>query len=712
MLIPLPACGKSAKSEQGRTAGETGYVLSHYQKLPEAVTHISRCFLGEDKLYLCCWEEAEANHAAYYAATMDTDGSKFQKLALEHTDTEIMLDIAPDRDGGLWTLYSAPGENETPNYTLCRFDGKGRMILEKPLNGILEAEGALRYDPGRNLFLNTDGDGNVCVTVKQSKTYSFLLDREGNSLFNLQHSWTTQAAINAADGQILVCITTGDGECYLLPVNMEMQDWDTVRQTFVGPVDNVFSGAGDACYYFYDVTGFYSADLCQDATETISFDKVKLFNWSNLGLANGDSHLCPLSDGRFAAVTGISSQTGQMSYAFSIAEPGEDQRTVLTMCSIQPDSSLVEAVALFNRSNDGYKVELTSTFSLHEQANSDDWNNAVTNLNTRLMAGDIPDLIDLNSLPVEAIFQAGYLEDLNPYLKNDATIDLDNYFANVFTALSIYGKLPYVTGSVTVLSMFADASAVGREQHWTVEEYLALKNSGEIVVRGMAPSQFLEMLLTADTQFVNWETGECSFDSDAFIHLLELCKSMADAEMTTQLIPEDSQANCLYAPLVSIMDVAWYNDALGGNANPIGFPTTGDKPLHALKPSNKIGISAACEHKDGAWAFVRSFLEPTLQESGWFFPYLKSSFEKITSAAMEGNTNWRGGLNAAEITEADIALAREILCTAEYCTNGDNGLIELIMAQAEDYFQGQKTAREAAATIQSRAELYVGERMP
>ena len=131
--------------------------------------------------------------------------------------------------------------------------------------------------------------------------------------------------------------------------------------------------------------------------------------------------------------------------------------------------------------------------------------------------------------------------------------------------------------------------------------------------------------------------------------------------------------------------------------------------MHILIPANKIGITTACEHADGAWAFARSFLEPTLQESGWFFPYLKSSFEKIAAAAVKGNTIWSGGMYNGDITEQDLTLAREVLGSALYCRNGDAGLTEIILDCVQDYFYGDRSAQEVAALIQQKATIYVSE---
>ena len=58
----------------------------------------------------------------------------------------------------------------------------------------------------------------------------------------------------------------------------------------------------------------------------------------------------------------------------------------------------------------------------------------------------------------------------------------------------------------------------------------------------------------------------------------------------------------------------------------------------------------------------------------------------------------------------DLALARELLDSALYCRNGDDGLTEIILDCAQEYFFGELSAREAADLAQRRATLYIGER--
>ena len=58
--------------------------------------------------------------------------------------------------------------------------------------------------------------------------------------------------------------------------------------------------------------------------------------------------------------------------------------------------------------------------------------NAILNLNTKIISGDIPDILDMSNLSVPIYHNKGLLEDLYTYIKNDSEINMDDYFANVF----------------------------------------------------------------------------------------------------------------------------------------------------------------------------------------------------------------------------------------------------------------------------------------
>ena len=77
--------------------------------------------------------------------------------------------------------------------------------------------------------------------------------------------------------------------------------------------------------------------------------------------------------------------------------------------------------------------------------------------------------MDMSNLSVPIYHNKGLLEDLYTYIKNDSEINMDDYFANVFDAISIDGKLPYITNGVSISTMLANSSALGESGGWTLD---------------------------------------------------------------------------------------------------------------------------------------------------------------------------------------------------------------------------------------------------
>lgn len=691
LSLSIVACGEKVTEPELTST----YVISNWSTLPDSITNISQCVLSGEQILMCCEDGTDEETPESYIASIHTDGSGFSRLPLSLPAPEKLLDIAPDTRSGLWGLCETPNGEEAATYTLLHFDSSLSQTTEIPLNGILEKGDALH--PYAEARLNSDYDGNLCITIKYGKTFCFFFDQEGKYLFSLSDAGNLLTVINTGSGQFAVCVRDGM-EHFLLPVDLEKQAWG--KKMKIGTVNNLFDGSGDKICYLYDSSSFYE---CGTDFE----DKELLFRWADLGLASGDSHVCTLGDGRFAVLSSSFSQTMLNSYEYCVVEPGEDNRTVLTMVSLQPEYSILDAIAQFNKSNRDYRVELRAISPMDENVSDADWSNALMKLNTEMISGKIPDIIDLNHLPVEPYLNQGLIEDLYPYLKNDPNIQEEDYFDHAFDAFSIHGKLPYVTNSALVLTMFADAGAVGTERGWTLDEFAAFKSRGEDIVERVPGRYFLQRLLCADNRFVDWSTGECRFDSPEFIQLLELSK-MAESGQETSYGELNEATSCFFVNAASIFDIARYNAQFGGNTNPIGYPGQG-KVIHVLSPSNRIGISSTGEHKDGAWAFARIFLEAKLQESGGFFPLRKASFDKIVQAAVKGQSMWAGQLYYGKIQDEDIALAREVLNTAAYSLDNTDGLTDLILSSAAAYFAGDKAAQEVAADIQQKATIYVNE---
>ena len=179
-----------------------------------------------------------------------------------------------------------------------------------------------------------------------------------------------------------------------------------------------------------------------------------------------------------------------------------------------------------------------------------------------------------------------------------------------------------------------------------------------------------------------------------------------------------------------------------------GFPSSsGAGSSFTLYES--MAISASCEAKEAAWAFVRRQLFPYSNVTGWYtnsglpfyfagFSINRETFEEQMRIGAEYWTDPYTGevfLDAngdpVEFTHAGIGVGcpGDIVLTAyllipseaqmerfwklyestEQITGRNDALLDIVMEQADVYFAGDKSLEETVQLIQNRASLYVNE---
>ena len=185
-------------------------------------------------------------------------------------------------------------------------------------------------------------------------------------------------------------------------------------------------------------------------------------------------------------------------------------------------------------------------------------------------------------------------------------------------------------------------------------------------------------------------------------------------------------------------------------ASYVGFPTTGGAgSSFTLRQS--MAISASCEAKEGAWAFVRRQLLPRANVTGWYtadfgggpsrydgFAVNKETFEEQMQAGMEYWTDpytgevfldangdpveftpWGIGvgspgdivLMAYLFAPSEVQMDRfwKLYEATEQVSGRNDALLDIVMEEADVYFAGDKTLDETAKLIQNRVQLYVNE---
>ena len=134
----------------------------------------------------------------------------------------------------------------------------------------------------------------------------------------------------------------------------------------------------------------------------------------------------------------------------------------------------------------------------------EEWDNAILNLNTRIISGDMPDILDMSNLSVQIYQSKGLLEDLYPYMEHDPEIRKEDYFENVFEAISLDGKLPYLTDGAAISTMLASEDIVAGNDGWTIQELeKVLDTYGANSINNLSGASFLKVMLQTDGSFID-----------------------------------------------------------------------------------------------------------------------------------------------------------------------------------------------------------------
>ena len=408
----------------------------------------------------------------------------------------------------------------------------------------------------------------------------------------------------------------------------------------------------------------------------------------------------------------------------------------------------------FNKTSDKYRIEVRD---YSEFATAEDSSAGLTRLNTEIVAGNVPDMLETGSIPLRQYAAKGLLEDLWPFIEGDTDIGgRAGVMEHVLNAAEQDGKLYEIFTNFAIRTVAGPKNIVGDRMSWTLadlQEALAKMPEG-CAIFGQTDTK-TDMLSNVMAQnadsFVDWSTGQCRFDSEDFKALLAFCNSFPaeyDWENSqdewedpyTRIISGKQMLTSVY-----FSQLRWdflENDGLfksQGGAAFIGYPREDGGVGSGFTTNGGVAMSAACKDKEGAWSFMRTRLlsQSTDEESARYwsnFPVNKADFDKMVEEAMtvqyEQDENGQPLLDEngqpIEIKETwwisdDLQLEQGAVTQEQYdrfmalynATDSvyyfDEAIYDIVADMAGAYFAGDRSLDDTAAQIQSRVTLYVNE---
>lgn len=644
-------------------------------------------------------------------------------------------------------------EGAAPKYIeknyIRKLDNTGAELLCVDLSAFAEDEVP---QEGRDYYyggfypngLELDGAGNVYFTNGQSDV--FVLEPGGALKCKLSYEGGyLNSLIRLSDGRIAAMVyqegANGEmGENVIAVIDPEAKNWG---ESVTAPFNayNFYPGGGGYDFYYNMDSNFFGFHLASGTGE-------KLFNWINCDIDNYSiTSVIPLPDGRIlCTVSNWNNTDGTNSCELATLTKTDasqvQQKTVLSYACMYLDYSLRGKIIEFNKTNPSYRIEVRDYSEYNTQ---DDYNAGLTKLSAEIIAGNVPDILAASNLPMRQYAAKGLLEDLWPFIDADPELGRGAVIEQVFRALEQGGKLYQVCPGFSVFTAAGSPSVVGDRPGWTLDELYAalskLPEGAEIFNMYTVQRDILQQCCAlAMDEFVNWETGACSFDSPEFIKMLEFAKRFPP-EFDYENFDWETDYESDYSRIRSgkqllaivyngdFQQFQMYKAMFGGSVTYIGFPTE-SRNGNAFMIQTGLAMSSQCKDKQGAWQFIRTVLTKEFQQNNIWgeFPTNREAFDEKLKEAMtpeyitdpetgeqveqpKGSWGWDKDLvvDMYAMTQEEADQVMELINTTNRIYAYDQAIFEIISEDTAAFFNGQKSAEETAKLIQNRVSLYVNE---
>ena len=421
-----------------------------------------------------------------------------------------------------------------------------------------------------------------------------------------------------------------------------------------------------------------------------------------------------------------------------------EQKETLTLATFIDVNSLNYASCIneFNSLSKEYYIEVIN-YCEDDRSRQD----ALTLLGTHMIAGDGPDMICFGaSVSPNAYASKGYLMDMYEFLDEDQELGREDIM--MLSRMEYQGGLYTIAANFLINSWYSfypglDAGDLSYNSFLEIAEALPEGGAMSTVV---TPEDFLSQCLEGYIpQAVDWEEGECYFDTEEFKDLLELASRVGETGADVSQMDVDEAAAMIargdivlnYAGISSPYDIAQLEREYGREVSFPGWPTPAGEGGNTVYFFERFGITSQCSSPQGAWEFIKSVVTSETATEGIMSavsaPVLRSALEEDIEYYLDPAAQFQGaqvtqdengayyvdgvlydGLGDPRemeplVSQEQVDKYYELLDSAYIVSAGELTIREIIMGEAQPYFAGQRSGEETAEIIQSRAGLYIAE---
>lgn len=744
MTFVMTACGDEEMDVKDLVY--TGKILPCMEQIKGDIASYT---VVEDTLYIYTteWIESEVegipgietaigSEMNQYFYKCKSDGSDFVEIPVElpYNTEEWMSYFRVSEKGNFCFLYNYYDSAADETGYILRIAGQdGALIKEMDITDSFGEEDIIC------LGMELDKDENIYLLTEKSV---FLFDKEGDMLAEMEEGSALTNIAVTNKGEVIVYVSSED-EFYIRTVDAEALEFGKKMEIALNSYNytSLISGAKYS-FYYSDGSGIFGYDMKKGKSR-------ELLNWVSSNVNTnyiGETRALPNGDFithyyDYSGYTRETASNGQPAgytenglYIFTKVDPKEvKEKTEITYSALYVDDAIRAQIIAYNNSQDRYRV-VVKDYSTSKDP--------IRDMNQDLMAGNVPDIIDMAGISSDPYIAGGMLTDLYELMENDPEIKKEDFIDNILTIMETDGKLYRISPTFGLNAVIGKTSDVGEKETFTVKDLTELENSRKVPAKAFhmtSDSTVLTQICEADYyHFIDWQKGEAGFDSREFIDLLEYAGTyLSDEEVdwseeSGSFSSQLKSGQILFATVsnMSVEEIQFYKALFGTDISFIGYPSR-EKNGGAISMNMELGICSASENKEAAWEFLKTFLTREYvsgnRETQYFgFPLRKDCLEdiikrystKIKYTDDFGNeilpyeSKW--GYDDMEIditplSREEVTMLREAIMSACHMYVYDEEIMSIITEEAEAYFNDESTAEEVAGRIQERVSAYLKE---
>jgi ABC-type glycerol-3-phosphate transport system substrate-binding protein len=538
-----------------------------------------------------------------------------------------------------------------------------------------------------------------------------------------------------------LCIRCKD-ECYQEERAKRLHD--TFGYAFLG-------GSKDYDIIMASKVNVYGSDL--------KGERAELLNWMAEGVDNNSTYKHTIAAGGLIytlkyipSSTGGYSSGGKTSIVKLTRKDISDRadaanndakpKKTVNVAALYTNEIILSAVAKFNQASPDYRIDI-KTYSDSYWADDE----AINAFHIDLAAGHMPDMVFLTpDTPNLSYAAKGLFADLYELMDSDPDFDQNDYLTNILRLLETDGKLNFAATSFGVITLMGRVSEWGERLSFTWDEYdafLASRPADVLPIGGswysinawpMTKEAFLSATLTQKmSEFVDFETGLCSFENISFTQLLHRTERFP-LNREDYTVPLDFQSG--NPPLLWLGNFHAFSIMSGFAPQLIKADTFAEEIVYLGFPANEAVINGSicnpfelfavfekAKEKDGAWEFAKYLLTDFQETAGMGlasslsgFPLKISALEFLVKEAEKPEPYEieyidRDGMPFYVLppTDREIERVLELVDSLIYIDLTDKFIMSIILEEAGAYFTGQKTPEQVAEVVQNRVSIYLKE---